>query len=95
MKGFEINVEWVALQQPDLIIATYYGDLDDATYALLSQIAPTVAAPPGHPAWGAPWQEELLLIGEATGTLGKGRRDRERNRGEVRGCARRLSRAWR
>jgi iron complex transport system substrate-binding protein len=68
LKGFEINVEWVAAQQPDLIVATYYGDLDQATYDLLSAIAPTVTAPPGYPAWGAPWQDELRLIGQATGT---------------------------
>jgi iron complex transport system substrate-binding protein len=71
LKAFEINVEWVAAQHPDLIVATYYGDLDDATYDLLSQIAPTITAPPGFPAWGAPWQAELQLIGEATGTSAK------------------------
>jgi iron complex transport system substrate-binding protein len=71
MTGFEINVEWVAAQRPDLIIATYYGDMDDATYDLLSQIAPTIAPPAGYPAWGAPWQDELRLIGIATGTAAK------------------------
>lgn len=68
LKGFEINVEWVAAQHPDLIVASYYGDLDEATYQLLSAIAPTITAPKGFPAWGAPWQDELRLIGKATGT---------------------------
>src|SRR5262245_33379427 len=36
LKGFEVNVEWVAAQRPDLIVATYYGDLDEKTYQLLS-----------------------------------------------------------
>lgn len=71
LKGFEINVEWVATQEPDLIVASYYGDLTKETYDLLSQIAPTIAAPPGYPAWGAPWQDELRLIAAATGTSAK------------------------
>jgi iron complex transport system substrate-binding protein len=71
LKGFEINVEWVAAQRPDLIVASYYGDLDDATYQLLSAIAPTITAPKGFPAWGAPWQDELRLIAMATGTADK------------------------
>jgi iron complex transport system substrate-binding protein len=68
LTGFEINVEWVAAQRPDLIVASYYGDLSQETYDLLSQIAPTITAPPGYPAWGAPWQNELRLIAAATGT---------------------------
>jgi len=68
LQGFEISIEWVAAQQPDLILASYYGDLSQETYDLLSQIAPTIAAPPGYPAWGAPWQDELRLIAVATGT---------------------------
>ena len=68
---WEINVEWVASLRPDLIVVSYYGDLDDATYGLLRQIAPVVTAPPGYPAWGAPWQDELRLLGKATGTSGK------------------------
>lgn len=69
--AWEINVEWVASLQPDLIVASYFSDLDDATYELLTQIAPVVMAPPGYPAWGAPWQEEMRLLGKATGTEAK------------------------
>lgn len=68
LMGFEINAEWVAAQNPDLIVASYYGDLTQAEYDLLSQIAPVITAPPGYPQWGAPWQAELRLIGQATGT---------------------------
>jgi iron complex transport system substrate-binding protein len=71
LKGWEINVEWVAALKPDLIVASYFSDLDDATYDLLTQIAPVVTAPPGFPAWGAPWQDELRLLGAATGTSAK------------------------
>jgi len=66
--GWEPNIEWVAALEPDLIIASYFGDLTQAEYDLLSQIAPTITAPPGYPQWGAPWQAELRLIGQATGT---------------------------
>jgi iron complex transport system substrate-binding protein len=71
LMSWEINVEWVAALKPDLIVATYFGDLDDGTYALLQQIAPVVTAPPGYPTWGAPWQDELRLLGKATGTSAK------------------------
>lgn len=65
-KGFEIDVEWVWSMQPDLILATF-APMDAQTYAQLSQIAPVLGPPPGYPAWGAPWEEELRLIGQATG----------------------------
>ena len=52
LMGFEINIEWVAAQRPDLIVASYYGDLSQETYDLLSQIAPTITAPPGYPSLG-------------------------------------------
>lgn len=71
LKGFEINLEWVVAQKPDLIVASYYGDLDKETYDLLAAIAPTITAPKGYPQWGAPWDAELRLIGQATGTSAK------------------------
>ncbi|TQS70175.1 ABC transporter substrate-binding protein [Rhodobacteraceae bacterium] len=69
-KGYEVDVEWVFLQKPDLIIASFYN-LDPATYAQLSRIAPVIGAPDGYPAWGAPWQAELRLIAQATGREAK------------------------
>lgn len=68
LTGWEINAEWVAALDPDLIVATYFGDLTDEDFTILSQIAPVLTAPPGHPQWGAPWQEELRLLAAATGT---------------------------
>lgn len=64
----ETNIEWVAQQQPDLIVAIY-EDLSDEQYALLSQIAPVVIRPEGYAAWRAPWQEQLRQTALAvTGT---------------------------
>jgi iron complex transport system substrate-binding protein len=60
-----INLEWVAAQSPDLIIAIYVT-MDEQTYDLLSQIAPVVVTPAGYEAWGAPWQAELRIIDQAT-----------------------------
>jgi len=65
MYGSGINLEWVAAQQPDLIIAIYVT-MDEATYELLSRIAPTVVTPAGYEHWGAPWQAELTIIDQAT-----------------------------
>lgn len=65
MYGSGINLEWVAAQQPDLIIAIYVT-MDEATYDLLSEIAPVVVTPAGYEHWGAPWQAELTIIDKAT-----------------------------
>lgn len=60
-----VNLEWVLAQDPDLIIAIYVT-MDEARYAELSRIAPTIVTPSGFPAWGAPWQAELKIIDQAT-----------------------------
>lgn len=60
-----VNLEWVLAQDPDLIIAIYVT-MDEARYAELSKIAPTIVTPAGYPAWGAPWQAELAIIDQAT-----------------------------
>jgi len=61
----ETNLEWVAAQKPDLIVAVYY-DLDQSTYEQLSRIAPVISAPAGYDVWQAPWQDQLKLIDLAT-----------------------------
>ena len=53
-----INIEWVAAQRPDLIIAIYVT-MDEPMYQNLSKIAPVVVTPAGYQHWGAPWQAEL------------------------------------
>lgn len=63
---WDINVEWVAAQKPDLIIATYH-DLDETTYERLSTIAPVVAQHADYEVWTTPWREQLRQIGEAVG----------------------------
>lgn len=60
-----INIEWVAAQRPDLIIAIYVT-MDEAMYKNLSKIAPVVVTPAGYQHWGAPWQAELTIIDQAT-----------------------------
>lgn len=65
--GFEVDIEWVYAQAPDLIVASFFN-LSASDYDLLSGIAPVVAAPAGYPVWSAPWQAELRLLAQATGT---------------------------
>lgn len=65
-KGMEIDVEWVWSMHPDLIVATF-APLDDKIYAQLAEIAPVIGPVAGYPLWGAPWDQELRLLGQATG----------------------------
>ncbi|ORM37152.1 ABC transporter substrate-binding protein [Williamsia sp. 1135] len=58
------GIEQVAALEPDLILLTY-GELDEATYKQLSQIAPTVASPQGQ--WELDWRLELETIASAIG----------------------------
>lgn len=60
-----INLEWVAAQKPDLIVATYV-DMDEAMYRQLSQIAPTVVTPKDFTLWSTPWRDEFRFIDRAT-----------------------------
>lgn len=62
----DLNIEQIAALQPDLIIGQYIG-LEEDEFKKLSAIAPTVAQPDGHPAFGAPWQLMTRSIGAAVG----------------------------
>ena len=62
--GFQF--ERIAALKPDLIIGTNAG-LDDTSYGLLSEIAPTIAHPEGAPLYFSPWDEQARLIGAALG----------------------------
>jgi iron complex transport system substrate-binding protein len=65
MNADGINLEWVAAQKPDLIVAIYV-DMDEQTYLKLSQIAPTVVTPEGFTLWTVPWRDEFRFIDRAT-----------------------------
>ena len=62
----ELDFELIAGLQPDLIVATHAGILEEE-YTTLAQIAPTLAQPGGYPDFGVPWQEQTRLIGMALG----------------------------
>jgi iron complex transport system substrate-binding protein len=61
-----VNVEAVAANQPDLIVAMY-TDVSKEQYEQLSAIAPTLAQPAGEIDFGVSWQEVTLTVGEALG----------------------------
>lgn len=52
------NIEWVAAQRPDLIVAIY-ADLSKREYRALSRIAPVILRPEEYEAFRAPWQVQL------------------------------------
>jgi iron complex transport system substrate-binding protein len=66
LEEWEVDVEWVAALEPDLIVATYH-DIDQAMYDLLSKVAPVVAQPPEYDNWSTPWREQLRQIAMAVG----------------------------
>lgn len=68
-----IQVEKIAAQRPDLIVAVYSG-LSKKEYETLSKIAPTIAQPRGEVDWGSSWQEEILTVGRAVGRPAAARR---------------------
>lgn len=54
----------IAAAEPDLILVVYSG-ITDQEYALLSDIAPTVAYP--DEAWATPWRDTISIVGQALG----------------------------
>ncbi|MDI2097688.1 iron-siderophore ABC transporter substrate-binding protein [Ruicaihuangia caeni] len=56
--------EAIAAAEPDLIIAAYSG-ITEEQYALLSQIAPTVAYPDAP--WATPWRDVIGIVGKSLG----------------------------
>ena len=61
-----IQIEKVAAQRPDLIIAVYSG-LKKKEYEALSNFAPVIAQPKGKVDYGSSWQQETLMTGRAIG----------------------------
>lgn len=62
----ELNLEQVAALEPDVILAVN-AYIDERTYDLLSQVAPTVAQPAEYADGDTPWQEQTLLTGRVLG----------------------------
>ncbi len=62
----ELDIEAVAALEPDLILAIN-AYIDEGTYDLLAQIAPTVAQPAGYADGDTPWREQAELTGTALG----------------------------
>lgn len=62
----EIDVEAIAAQKPDVILAIY-ETIDQQTYDRLSQIAPTVIQSADYPDEETPWDVQLLTTGTALG----------------------------
>ncbi|WP_298182250.1 iron-siderophore ABC transporter substrate-binding protein [Saccharomonospora sp.] len=68
-----IRFERIAELQPDLIVGLY-SELSRADYDTLSQIAPTIAPPPGQPDYGIPWRDLTTTVGAAVGKPAEARR---------------------
>jgi iron complex transport system substrate-binding protein len=61
-----LQIEKIAAQRPDLIIAVYSG-MTKKEYDTLSKLAPVVAQPKGKVDHGSSWQQETLMTGKAIG----------------------------
>jgi len=62
----EINIEQVAALDPDLILAIYSG-ITTEDYALLSQIAPVIAAEEPYGDYTTPWNIRIRTMARAVG----------------------------
>ncbi len=60
-----IDTNAVAAANPDLIIAT--GDIDDTTFRILAEIAPTITRPAENASQGWNWQSQLTWVGRILG----------------------------
>lgn len=57
-----IDIDQIALLEPDLIVGQWSG-MTKAEYALLSKIAPTLAQPKDESPYGASWQQMTRQLG--------------------------------
>jgi iron complex transport system substrate-binding protein len=65
-----LEIEKIAAQRPDLILAVYSG-MTKKEYTALSKIAPVVGQPKGKVDYGSTWQEETTITGQAVGRSAK------------------------
>ncbi|KQU61072.1 iron ABC transporter substrate-binding protein [Rhodococcus sp. Leaf278] len=71
---FDVDLESVAALAPDLILWTRSTN-DKAVYDDLSDIAPTVAAPPGTDvAYGTTWDGQTEIVAQALGKIDEGKK---------------------
>lgn len=71
---FDVDMESVAALAPDLILWTRSTN-DKAVYDDLSEIAPTVAAPPGTDvAYGTTWDGQTEIVAQALGKVDEGKK---------------------
>ncbi|WP_110589535.1 ABC transporter substrate-binding protein [Microbacterium suaedae] len=63
----ELDYEKIASLDPDLIIAVQGTSVDEESYAILEDIAPTVARPAGYGGWQVPRAEGTRQIAAAVG----------------------------
>jgi iron complex transport system substrate-binding protein len=61
-----LDIEAIAAQRPDLIVAVYSG-IKKKEYETLSKLAPVIAPPRGQVDYGSSWQQETLMTGKAVG----------------------------
>lgn len=66
--GAELDVEAIAALKPDLILAPWSG-ITEEQYALLENIAPTVAYP--EQPWVITWEQEIEIVAKALGQEGR------------------------
>lgn len=66
----ELDFEQIATLNPDLIVGIFSG-MTDRDYELLSQIAPTIAAPEEYLDYGTPWRDVTRTYGKALGVPDK------------------------
>jgi iron complex transport system substrate-binding protein len=62
----DLNIEQVAALAPDVILAQYSGITEDE-YALLSQIAPVIAAEAQYDDYSTPWDVRIRNMARAVG----------------------------
>lgn len=71
---FDVDMESIAALAPDLILWTRSTN-DKAVYDDLSEIAPTVAAPPGTDvAYGTTWDGQTEIVAQALGKVDEGKK---------------------
>lgn len=63
-----IDFEAIAAADPDLIVSLWSG-ITESDYTTLSEIAPTIAQSGEFADWGAPWDVNTRIIGQATGRV--------------------------